>query len=654
MSFTTTSSASFRNTHLEILKKLNSQQLSSVPNVEQTLNFIDNRSILPSSTVSNTLPEIQQKYSKNALSSSLEKILFEDMKHLLTHHENNISKLNEILMHEKIAQNEYTKLINSIKDNEGIINEMLSFYNEYLKDNKGFLIRNEILKTFLSKITISKEEKDNLKNQDTFNESFFNIIHKMNIMKHNIEIIQQNSSNFSKNLLMSLKEHFNLFDEMINEKSVLYLKQLFHVKRNFNKDEFQKVIVLLQYLTNKSQYITFVLNEYTQMRKKNLEEFLKAKYLSMNTKKYDEIFKNLNQDFILHFMREYILVNVLFDDTSLTSITNETLINLLNNEHTDNIETIMKDLTTQRQNKNKDNAIYIMNINTILFVFEDLFVQYTQKVSSYSEVYKITLLSYFFTEQVENIFKENGLNNISLKLSLIIANYKKTFTSLFKKFQNDLLKTLKQIKNSDLNYLIDNQVLSTSENEMNSTIKNILLEYVTIFKLYEEYKIVNDDKEIANPKEHEVYICLTSLFHNDKVKNENSLEILFKIINLLFIINDTLHDYDSTNAEKNMTLSNELIDKAIIIVCNEAANESDIKTNFEEGHLNHDKSIALIERMIEKIQVKLFPLNTIKNYALKEEIKTKLKDKFIELYINEFINKGDVTEDEVKNYLDII
>ena len=164
---------------------------------------------------------------------------------LFRSHETNMKKLNEILLHEKIIQNEYQNMLTSIKNNEVQINELIDFYSDYLKDNKGFLIRNEILSTFLDKVLISKEEKENLANQELFDETFFMLINKMNSMKDNIDVIQKNSASFSKTLLMSIKEHFSLIDEMLNEKIVIYLKHQFRSKTTFTLKEYKDIILLL-------------------------------------------------------------------------------------------------------------------------------------------------------------------------------------------------------------------------------------------------------------------------------------------------------------------------------------------------------------------------------------------------------------------------
>ena len=87
--------------------------------------------------------------------------------------------------HFPCMKNEYQNMLSSIKNNEVQINELIDFYSDYLKDNKGFLIRNEILSTFLDKVLISKEEKENLANQEQFDETFFMLINKIFRMHSN-------------------------------------------------------------------------------------------------------------------------------------------------------------------------------------------------------------------------------------------------------------------------------------------------------------------------------------------------------------------------------------------------------------------------------------------------------------------------------------
>ena len=651
--------STFRNKHLDILKKIKGIDFNK-EKTKKMIKFIEEKNIIEYENKDKNLSEINILYSPNEIISKFEKTLFNDMKSLLTHYKENIDKVNEILMHEKIIQNEYKEITKAIHDNEKEINEFIDFYSDYLKDNKEFLIRNEILKTFLDKILITKEEKDELNiNEDNNNRNKnknFSLITKMENLRDNIDIIHKNSSNFSKTLLMSVKEHYNTIDEMLHEKIVIYLKNFFRYnKRTFLENEFKEVVILLNYIKEKDKYLSFVLNEYTQMRKKVCEEILKEKYLSLNSKNFDEIFTSLNEDFIFYFMKEFILINFFFvyeiRDNSL--ILRSDILSLLNypeNENKDlNIEKIMETLS---QTKNIDLTSLIGNVNKILFIFEDLFFQQTQKKKlDFAEIYKITLLSYFYTEKIELIFKKNNLSNINLKLSLVIDNYKKNYSSIFKKLSNEKIRKLQKFKEGISNYFSESQVLITNEGTINLELINLIEDYKKIFSLYEKYKIINDGKDIVNPNKHDLYIFLINFFSdNEIVKNEKSIDILFKIINLLNILNSSFEN------EKNKKCLNELIDRTVNLIIENVL--SIVK--FEDGlkeNLTHEQIINLVEHLMEKIQLNLMNINYIQEFMVKENIKEKIKKEILNIYNKVYennINLGILTEEELKNYLDII
>jgi len=90
-----------------------------------------------------------------------------------------------------MIEKEYSNIYNEISSNETSITELVDFYKDYLKKNKNFLIRNEILNSFMDKISVSKEYKDNLANKNLFDDRFFELLEKMNFIKYNIEIIER-------------------------------------------------------------------------------------------------------------------------------------------------------------------------------------------------------------------------------------------------------------------------------------------------------------------------------------------------------------------------------------------------------------------------------------------------------------------------------
>ena len=650
-----------RNNHLDIINKLKNSNFNNEKNKE-LLAFIDKKNVI-NLKLDKSLTEIKNYYSKENIQNIFEKNLFNDIKNLLNQFKENTEKLNEILFNENLTQKEYINLLNELKNNEKEINEFIEFYSDYLKDNKGFLIRNEILKSFLDKILISRNEKILTNKNDDENQILsdnFLLINKMNILKENIEIIQKNSSNFSKTLLMSVKEHYNLIDEKFNEKIVVYLKNfLRNNKSSYNLIEIENFFKLLNYLKNKQTYLNFVLNEYTQSRKKFCEEELKEKYLNLSKKNFDEIYTNLNQDFIFYFIKEYILINFFFNENLKNK---ENLLNLNTDifpiinriKNLDNFNTLENNLKKIcALIKDEDKIIFTNNLNYILYVFEDLFYQHTQqKTLNYYEIYKVTLLSYYYTEKLENIFKENNLIKISLNLSVIISNYKKNYTYLFQKSQNNKIKILQKLKENLINYLRDSQILITNESVINQEINELIDNYKLIFDIYQKYKINNDEKNIVNPNKHEIYLFLINFFDGEEILNEKNIDILFKVINLLDILNNNFP------IEKNQLLMNNLIDKSIKIILDNIFNQIKFEEQLKKS-VSHEQTVTIIESMMDKIQIILMNLNYIKEYSVKEDIKDKLKKEVLKAYNNIMnsqneINLGNITEEELKNYLDII
>ena len=141
-----------RNNHLDIINKLKNSNFNSEKNKE-LLAFIDKKNVI-NLKLDKSLTEIKNYYSKENIQNIFEKNLFNDIKNLLNQFKENTEKLNEILFNENLTQKEYINLLNELKNNEKEMNEFIEFYSDYLKDNKGFLIRNEILKSFLDKILI--------------------------------------------------------------------------------------------------------------------------------------------------------------------------------------------------------------------------------------------------------------------------------------------------------------------------------------------------------------------------------------------------------------------------------------------------------------------------------------------------------------------
>ena len=663
--------------HEEILDSLNSINFDS-EETKETLNFIEKSKIIDIGNISSTkekekdikfFSEINKYYNPNNIINLFENNLFKDMRAITNNYKNDYDKINEILLKEKIIQEEYDKIMNEMANNEDIIKTVFDFYSQYLKENKNFLIKNEILKNFLNKILLTKEERESLTSQKD-EKINFDIINKIEQIKNNIDIIQQNSNNFSKTLLQSIKKHYTLIDEMLNEKIVIYLKNFF---KKFNEKilelkEFKELKILIQFLQNKEQYINFVLKEYINMRKKFCENIIKDKYLILSSKNIDSVYTYLNEDFMFYFMKEFILISFFFIQKDYIYISTEDAYelfvyngksNLISINDKENNKKLFNKLENIMSNfgKKKEKFFsfekYINNLNNILFIFDTLFFEYTQKKElEFHQVYKFTLLSYYFCEKLDIILDETELINKNKALNSTFLTNKNNFSSILRSYENEELKQLNKMKSNLINYLKDLQIFVT-ENEINQKINKLINNYKIIFELYEQYKPQKEENnnDIINPNQHELYLYLLDFFdNNEQIENEKNLEILFKIINLLHLLNTNF------KTEKNIRLFKSLIEKIVNIILNNALTEVKFEEIFQETK-SHIEIINIIENLVDKIQINLVNINYIQDFNVKENIKEKIKEKINDIYQKKLIDLKynlNITEEELKNYLDII
>ena len=620
---------------------------------KEVLDFIEKRKIIDIMNISSLkekekdikfFSEINKYYNEDNILNIFEKSLFNDMNSITNNYKNDYDKINEILLQEKIIQEEYNKIMDEMNNNEEIIKTVFNFYSQYLKDNKIFLIKNEILKNFLDKILLTKEERDSLTSKKDSEKINLNIIQKINQIKNNIDIIQQNSTNFSKTLLQSIKKHYTLVDEMLNEKIVVYLKTYFkQINEKISLKDFKELKTLIQFLYNKEQYINFVLKEYIIMRKKFCEGIIKDKYLILSSKNIDSVYTYLNEDFMFYFMKELILISFFFIQCDYTFIKIEDAFelfvyngkgNLMGINYNENNIKLFNKLESILNNfgKNKEKIFevekYINNLNNILDIFDVLFLEYTQKKElEFHQVYKFTLLSYYFCEKLDMILNETELTNKNKVLNSTFLTNKNNFSSILRNYENEELKQLNKMKSNLIKYLKDIQILIT-ENEINQKINKLINNYKIIFELYEKYKPQKEENnnDIINPNQHELYLYLLDFFdNNDQIENETNLEILFKIINLLHLLNTNF------KSEKNIRLFKSLKDKIVNIILNNVLTEVKYESILSEKK-SHNETINVIEELVDKIQINLVNINYIQDFNVKETIKEKIKEQIKDIY----------------------
>ena len=221
----------------------------------------------------------------------------------------------------------------------------------------------------------------------------------------------------------------------------------------------------------------------------------------------------------------------------------------------------------------------------------------------------------------------------------------------------DTLKCLQKLKANVIYYLSDTQIVTNNENIVNQTINKLIEDYLNIFELYKKYPIKND--EFANPLKHETFTFLLNFFNTDDVKNETNVDVLFKIINLLNTLNDSLSGCNATSTKDIEAFLNEMVDKVVRIILNYIYTA----TNFQESiknSISHEQTISVVEHLIEKTQMAIMNLNNyIKSFEIKDSIREKIKADILNTFNtnankeNE-LNLNGITEEELKNYLDTI
>ena len=250
------------------------------------------------------------------------------------------------------------------------------------------------------------------------------------------------------------------------------------------------------------------------------------------------------------------------------------------------------------------------------------------------------------------ILNETELTNKNKVLNSTFLTNKNNFSSILRNYENEELKQLNKMKSNLIKYLKDIQILIT-ENEINQKINKLINNYKIIFELYEKYKPQKEENnnDIINPNQHELYLYLLDFFdNNDQIENETNLEILFKIINLLHLLNTNF------KSEKNVRLFKSLKDKIVNIILNNVLNEVKYESILSEKK-SHNETINVIEELVDKIQINLVNINYIQDFNVKETIKEKIKEQIKDIYQKKLIesnNNLSITEEELKNYLDII
>lgn len=650
----------------------------------------------------NSIEKISSIYNPTNIKQTIDSSLNSDIKNLSSFLEPQMKNIQQIISNQKNIEHEYKITITNLNSKESEINEVIENYSNYLNKNKTLLIRNEILNSFVQKINITKDEKDNLVDQNLFDEKFFKLIVKMTEIKNDIKVIERNSEHFSKNLLFSIKENYNIVDELVNEKIVIYLKKLFRTindKRSnikkFSIEEYKNILLTLGYLSEKENYLNFILKEYTQMRKKNLEEIIRNSYLKIS--KLEEIFKRLIEDFEFNFLKEFLLIFCFFNDNELFNFSDhQEILNFLNYHETlesesgsdldhsseKNKKDILNNLLSKIKNSKlnslrKDYNFYIPYLNQILFIIEELFyvnINNTKNQnnleSNISEIYKITILSYYYLSKIESVLKENNFSfkliNENLNLFSMLSNYKKSFSKILSKVVTDTLKNLQKIqKNLIGGFKEENSISGNNENMISKIYIQLSEEFSRCFSYFYNFGMTlsNEEKENLNPKAFSCLKLLFEFFNIESFNDQTNIVILLKTLNLLAISMSKFEGKEFSNIIKDeinqMSKTYAFFEEIVVKNLTTSIVKS---TNFEENlkkTISHEQTINLIEHIMEKSQLYFLNLNNLSDFTCKEIIKDKVKKQILNLYKDilsreQNLNLSFFSEEEFKNYLEIL
>lgn len=478
------------------------------------------------------ISELSSIFSRNYIKSAFEKAYFSQIEKLNDSISSRISNLENILFNYKTIEEDHAKIISNIISKEDDIDSMLNFKSDFFNNNKNFIIRNEILKNFLDKVMITKEEKDNLLKKNLFDEKFFKLIKKLFEIKYFIKVLERNSENFSKNLIFSIKENFGIMDDLLNEKIIIYIKDMlrsserFFANKNFFSNnqksfynnlyqEFLKEfdidnwLIALSYISEKENYKNFIIKEYVNSRKKIIENILKQKYLKLN--KIDLIFENLISDAKIFFLKEFLLFQVFFGNSlegeiSLVSCSKNKITiaqenksannnlkesasnNFDTNISTNNIEILESENIKMESINNCQKNYYadenLLNLNKkekkILFDFyfnNFLFAISEEEIQQSEELKNITLQKQANNNNVYDV-KEKELNNFVLVLLENLSYISKKLRPKFSdnhfslSYLNQILYILEEIYYENLKYL---KTAKNLEKDLNENYKLLLL-----------------------------------------------------------------------------------------------------------------------------------------------------------------------------------
>ena len=471
-----------------------------------------------------------------------------------------------------------------------------------------------------------------------------------------------------------------LVEELMNEKIFIYLKSVFRSNQNITLTDLNNIKKALSFIYKKENYLNYIVKEYTQYRKKLLDDYLKKKYLSITN--YEEIIHKLIDDFKHHFIKEIILLHFFFGSNQVINVDLYIILQMFNNSNIEQriekeYDCFIASFKEIFRSEKLDFASFINLLNLILYSFEQITYENFKKISNFpqkqeniSKYYNITVMSYLYTQNIEIFSKELNIDNIdNLSLYGFLINNKKNLSKTLAKSYSDFAKSVASLK-SNFHKFLGSTDLFLSENNSNKFLLLHFDEFSKIIKIYHNFyfQIKENDKEYLNPKENnQSYKLLFDFFDGLDIMKDNNIQVICKVINL---IDNILNKFKSL---ENFDLIKNYINKIKLYLSNSMKNCVNLihslickQTNFNEENLrkitNYENMINLIEFILDKSQLYFQNLNIFSDSTIRDIIRDEIKDSLLKVY-NEFVKKMKnenrqykplLAEEEFKNYTDIL
>lgn len=624
-----------------LLEKLKASDLSLKTNKKHYI-YIQNNYIskIQNKTFKNHIQEIEHITNTKEKVSCLKAVQLELKDNFIKELDDYISIIKNFgNMRDKIKAL-YSLIVEEILKKEELINSFLTYYSEFKMMNKTNIIRNDILNNFLKKISFSNKEKEVLLVKKTAEKTFFDLLKRILLLSDNVKLISDNSNEFSKNLLISLKENISIIKELANEKIIYYVKNVFQEAKNhqstslalssknskssgnsesalsvsqnllkkeiINYEVMDNIIISLKFINENTNYVVYIQKEYINFRKKAIEDSYKYKKIKFNMGSVDffvKMFLTIMKQFEFLFLRESILMFSFFYDSDIFYKSElDSIISYLNIDMDDKIiqienidyESKLKEI---REIKEIDRRKKSNNEEDNIKDNDDSQTTRTKETNNIESLNKNSITA-FSSIDIKYNFDKNDKHNY-LKCEEIFSN-----------FLTQEANTLYNLANKvNKNYI-------NPENKSNTIFKNFIVGLNTVFYhfLYEIYETLHLIKN--NLEETEKNFSTTYKYSLILRLIQNRLDIMFsnlkldshdyKNFEIFSLINNYLHKFNKSFIK----ISNE-ISKSITRLKQSCLKELNQSTKSSElSYINQLIQIAM--EVVKILEIKLLFNSTFK------------------------------------------